>query len=156
MQGANVASYAVTVVPGTLTITAASLTITANNATRPYDTANPAFTGSIAGTQNGDALSLNITTTATLTSNIGPYALVPALVGTNAGNYTVTPVNGTLTITPLTVTITANSATRIYGAANPAFTATIVPAVAGLTTTETTTATQASPVGTYSIVPAIN
>ncbi|HXB62240.1 MAG TPA: MBG domain-containing protein [Acidobacteriaceae bacterium] len=156
VQGTNASNYTVTVVPGTLTITPAPLTISANNATRMYDTANPAFTGTITGTQNGDALALNFTTTATLTSNIGTYPLVPVLVGTNAGNYTVTAVNGVLTITPLSVTITANNATRIYGAANPAFTATVVPAVAGLTTTETTTATQTSPVGTYSITPAIN
>lgn len=156
VQGANASAYVVTVVPGTLTITAAPITITANNATRMFDTPNPTFTGTIAGTVNGDVLGLNITTTATLTSNIGTYPLVPALTGANAGNYTVTPVNGTLTITQLNVTITANDAARVFSQPNPALTANVVPPVAGLTTTETTTATQTSPPGTYPIVPAVN
>ncbi len=156
VQGANASAYLVTVVPGTLTITPAPITITANNATRTFDTANPAFTGTIVGTVNSDVLGLNITTTATLTSNIGTYPLEPALTGANAGNYTVTPVNGTLTITPLNVTITANDAARIFDQPNPVFTANVVPPVTGLTTTETTTATQASAPGTYPIIPAVN
>jgi len=155
VQGANIAAYTVTVVPGTLTITQAPLSITANNATRPYDTANPTFTGTIAGTVNGDALSETFTTPATLTSNVGTYAIVPALSGAAAGNYAVTATNGTLTITPLSVTVTANDATRVFGAPNPAFTATVVPPVPGLTTSETTTATQSSPVGNYFIVPTV-
>ena len=57
--------------------------------------------------------------------------------GANAGNYTVTPVNGTLTITPLNVTITANDASRVFGSPNPVFTANVVPPVTGLTPSPT-------------------
>ena len=54
-----------------------------------------------------------------------------------------------------TLTVTAANASRVYGAANPAFTASAAGALAGdtFTFTESTTATNASPVGTYSIVP---
>jgi hypothetical protein len=68
---------------------------------------------------------------------------------------------GTATV-PLVVnkaplTITANNATRAFGVANPAFTGTVVGALNGDTFTESlsTTATAASLVGTYPIVPAV-
>jgi hypothetical protein len=158
LSGANLANYTVTVVPGTLTVTAAPLTITAANATRAYGTANPTFSGSIAGALNGDVLTLGFTTTATATSNVGTYPIIPAVSGAAAGNYTVTVVNGTLTITALGITITADNATKLYGAVNPVFTGTITgaPANSGLTVTGTTTATQFSAVGTYAIVPTLS
>ncbi len=55
------------------------------------------------------------------------------------------------------MTITANNATRVYGAANPAFTGTVGGAVNGDTFTETfaTTAGMSSPVGSYAIVPSV-
>jgi len=158
VQGANVANYTVTVVPGTLTITAAPLTISANNASSIFSQAFPAFSGNISGAVNGDVLALTFTTPATPLSNVGTYPIVPALNGAAAGNYTVTVVDGTLTITPLDITVTANNATRMYGVANPVFTGTIfgAPANSGLTVTGTTTATQFSPVGSYPITPAIS
>jgi hypothetical protein len=158
VQGANASNYTVTVVPGTLTITQAPLTISANNATRLYGAANPAFTGSISGTLNGDALSLTFTTTAVQTSDVGTYPIVPVLSGAAAGNYAPTVVNGTLTITAAAITITANNATRLYGAVNPTFTDTITGAPAGFTpaVTNTTTATQFSTIGTYAIVPSVS
>ena len=48
-SGAAAANYAITFVPGALTVTPAPLTITANDATRPYGQANPAFTARISG-----------------------------------------------------------------------------------------------------------
>ena len=55
-----------------------------------------------------------------------------------------------------TLTITAASASRVYGAANPALTASASGANAGdtFTLTASTVATSSSPAGTYSIVPA--
>ena len=63
--------------------------------------------------------------------------------------------NGTLTVGQATLTVTAANATRIYGAANPTFSASASGAVNGdtFTLTETTPATATSPVGTYPIVP---
>jgi hypothetical protein len=158
VSGTNLANYSVTVVPGTLTVTAAPLTITAANASRTYGTANPTFSGSIAGAVNGDVLTLSFSTSATAASSVGTYPIVPAVNGAAAGNYTVTVVDGTLTVTALGITITADNATRLYGAVNPVFTGTITgaPANSGLTVTGTTTATQFSAVGTYAIVPVLS
>ena len=54
-----------------------------------------------------------------------------------------------------TLTVTAANASRVYGAANPTFTASATGALPGdtFTFTESTVATPSSPAGTYSIVP---
>jgi hypothetical protein len=143
---------------GTLTISASgSLTVAANNATRVYGAGNPAFTGTVNGAQNGDTFTESFTTAATATSSVGSYPIVPAASGSNLGNYTIVIVDGALTVTPAALTATANNATRVYGAANPALGGTVTGAVNGDTFTEsfTTTATAASNVGSYPIVPAV-
>ncbi len=93
-----------------------TLTVTANNATRVYGAANPTFSGTVTGQQNGDTFTESFTTTATTTSAVGTYPIVPSVTGNNLGNYTVDIVNGTLTVTgaPTTTTLTA-PATSTYG-----------------------------------------
>ena len=93
-----------------------TLTVTANNATRVYGTANPTFSGTVTGQQNGDTFTESFTTTATTTSAVGSYPIVPSVTGANLNNYTVTYVNGTLTVTgaPTTTTLSA-PATSAYG-----------------------------------------
>ncbi len=75
------------------------LTITANNSTRAYGAANPAFTGTVTGALNGDSFVESFSTTATASSPVGTYPITPAVTGTNLIFYSVTAVNGTLTIT---------------------------------------------------------
>jgi hypothetical protein len=86
---------------------------------------------------------------------VGNYAIVPSATGTNLADYTVTPVSGSLTVSSAALTITANNATRSYGSANPAFGGAVSGQVNGdtFTVTASTTATAASPVGNYAIVP---
>ena len=86
---------------GTLTVTGAVLSVTANNATRPYGAANPVFSGTITGIQNGDNITATYATTATMTSPVGTYPIVPTLVdpSNKLPNYAVTTNNGILTIT---------------------------------------------------------
>ncbi len=153
--GTNIGNYTVTPVNGTLSVTAATLTVTANNATRSYGVANPTFTGTVTGAVNGDTFTVTGTTTATVSSPVGSYNIVPSATGTNIGNYTVTPVNGTLSVTAAALTVTANNATRSYGVANPAFGGTVTGALNGdtFTVTGTTTATVSSPLGSYPITP---
>ena len=153
--GANLANYTVVYVNGTLTVGQATLTVTAGNASRAYGVANPAFTASATGAINGDTFSFTESTTATTSSPVGTYAIVPVATGANLGNYTVVYVNGTLTVGQATLTVTAGNASRAYGVANPAFTASATGAINGDTFsfTESTTATTSSPVGTYAIVP---
>jgi hypothetical protein len=142
-----------------LTVNPAPLTVTAANANRQYGQANPAFTGTITGLQNGDNITASYSTVADPTSPVGTYAIVPALVDPDnkLSNYSVTPSNGTLTITPAPLTVTADNASRQYGQSNPTFTGAVTGIQNGdnITASYSTVADPTSPVGTYAIVPAL-
>jgi hypothetical protein len=90
-----------------LVVVPAPLTVTAGNASRPYGEANPVFAGAIVGLENGDNIMTTYTCDATTNSPPGSYAIVPSLADPNnlETNYTVSLINGTLTITPPIVTI---------------------------------------------------
>ena len=162
-SGAADNNYTISYVNGTLNVGQAALTVTANNQTKTYGAANPALTVSYSGFVNGDTQAslttpATATTTATTASAVGNYTIVPN--GAADNNYTISYVNGTLTIGQAALTVTANNQTKTYGAANPALTVSYAGFVNGdtqasLTTppTATTTATAASAVGNYTIVP---
>jgi filamentous hemagglutinin family protein len=149
-----------------LTIDPATLTYTANTASRTYGAANPAFGGTVTGFVNGDTLAADTTGTlvftspATAASNVGSYAINGS--GLSAQNYVFVQAAGNstaLTINPATLTYIADTASRTYGAANPAFTGTVTGFVNGDTLDNDTTgtllftspATAASNVGSYAI-----
>jgi MBG domain (YGX type) len=107
VTGSSAGNYGVVVNAGTLTITPApTLTVTASNATRTYGTANPTFSGTVTGAQNGDTFTESFATTATTTSAVGTYPVVPAVTGSDLADYTVTIVNGALTVTAAATTTT--------------------------------------------------
>ena len=146
--------------PISVQVNQAPLTVTAANASKLYGQANPPLTGSIVGIKNGDNITATYATTATQSSPVGSYPIVPTLVDPDSklGNYSVTSVNGTLTINPAPLTITADDKTKILNAPNPAFTASYSgfvlgegPGVLSGTLACTTTAVTASPVGSYPI-----
>ncbi len=153
-------NYTLTFVGGTLTITPAPLDVTADNLTKVYGAAMPALTFTAVGLTNGDTAATVFTgalaTTATQASPVGTYPISQGTLAANA-NYALTFHPGTLTVTPAPLVVTADNLTKVYGAAVPALTF----AVTGLTNGDTaagvltgslfTTATQASPVGTYPI-----
>jgi MBG domain-containing protein/Big-like domain-containing protein len=118
-------NYSFSFVNGQLTVTKATLTVTADNKTRVYGDANPAFTGNVFGIKNGDNITATYASTATPSSAVGSYAIVPTLVDPDnkLPNYTVSSTNGTLTITKATLTVTADDKTREYGDPNPSFSA---------------------------------
>jgi len=125
------------------------LTVTAANASRAFGAADPAFTY---GTNPSVSLTTPAicTSTATASSPVGTYPITCS--GGALANYNISYVAGTLTITPAALTVTANDASRMVGAADPAFTYGTNPSVS-LTTPAicTSTATASSPVGTYPI-----
>ncbi len=101
------------------------ITVTANNASKTYD--GMAYNGSA-------GVSYSATSNATLLGTVSYSA------GTNAGSYTITPsglystssqgfdvsyATGALTVNKAHLTVTANNASRLYGAANPALTTTV-------------------------------
>jgi 6-phosphogluconolactonase (cycloisomerase 2 family) len=153
------ANYSFAFVNGSLTVTPAALSVTAANASRLYGDPNPAFTGTLTGIKNGDNITATYASTATAASPAGTYPIIPTLVDPTAklGNYTVTSSNGTLTVNPAPLSVTAASTTRIYGDPNPVFTGAITGIKNGdnITATYSSTATAASPIGTYPIVPAL-
>src|SRR2546428_2278888 len=62
-----------------------------------------------------------ISTTATTASAIGAYPITAS--GATSPNYTLSYLNGSLTVTPAVLTVTADDQTKAYGASNPALTA---------------------------------
>jgi hypothetical protein len=162
-SGAVNANYSISYVAGTLSVTPASLTITANNLSKVYGAALPALTASYSGFVNSDT-SASLTTQPTLSTTAmaashvsgSPYSISAS--GAVDSDYTISYVAGTLSVTPAVLTITANNASRIYGVANPTFTASYSGFVNGDTSaslatqpTLTTTAVASSPVAGYPI-----
>jgi hypothetical protein len=153
-------TFAASTATGSLIVNQAALTITASSASVPYGSAIPAITPTIVGLVNGDTpASLGALVCSTTATQGSPVATYPTTCsGAVNANYVITYVPGTLTITPVPLTITANNATRAFGAANPAFTATYAGFVNGDTPASltgtlacTTTAIATSPAGTYPI-----
>jgi hypothetical protein len=85
---------------GTLTISPAALSAAASDASRNYGAANPAFTGTLAGVQNADNLTLSFATPAVLTSSPGEYVFTPSVSDPNGKltNYSLTSTPGILTV----------------------------------------------------------
>jgi FtsP/CotA-like multicopper oxidase with cupredoxin domain len=161
-SGAVDANYTIVYVAGTISVTPVPLTIWAPNlkmtvsGTVPTPI-TPSYVGFVAGdTAATLAVPPNLlptcTTTATTASPIGNYPITCS--GAADANYTISYVNGTMTVTVGVLTITAPSPTMTYGGVVPTLTPTYsVTPVVGMTTSPTCT-TQASstkPVGTYPV-----
>jgi hypothetical protein len=120
---------------GQLTLIKAHLTVTATDLTRPYGDGNPAFAFTFSGFKNFDnPLSAGITGTAACSTAAlasSPVADSPFSISCTGGslaavNYDFTSfVDGQLTITRARLTVTADAKSRLYGEANPSFTATL-------------------------------
>jgi hypothetical protein len=98
----KLSNYTVTINTGTLTVTPAPLSVVADDTARPAGQPNPAFTGTITGVKNGDAISATQDSPATVGSQAGSYPILPTLTDASGkiSNYAVTISNGTLTVTP--------------------------------------------------------
>jgi hypothetical protein len=122
---------AATQVTRTIVVNSGSLTVSANNATRVYGVANPAFTGSVTGAVNGDTFTESYSTTATISSNVGTYPIVPSVAGTDLADYAVTVQDGTLSITQAATT---TSLTASSSSVNPGQSVTLTAQVVSATT----------------------
>jgi len=101
-----------------LVVSPAPLTVSAGNTNRLYGATNPAFSGTIGVLVNGDHISLDYICNATNISPVGNYPIVPSLVDPDdrQANYTITTVDGLLTVSPAPLTVTAANASRLVGA----------------------------------------
>jgi hypothetical protein len=126
LAGVDAGNYTVN---GTATTTAnimpAPLGIAANSVTRLYGDGNPAFSATYTGFQNGESAAV---LTGTLTYggssqgaiNVGNYTIVPS--GQISTNYTISYLDGTLRVTPVSLMVTADAKSKLFGQSDPAFT----------------------------------
>jgi hypothetical protein len=168
LSGTAAGNYTLgTVSNGQLSVTALAVTVAPPSVTATYGQttpiAIPAISGSgITGVLAADQANVtaNFTTAATTTSPVGKYPIAlasPALTGSAAGNYTVALSNSpVVTLGAATLTVAVNSATRVYGAANPTFTGTLTGVVGSdnVAAVYSTTATVTSAVGSYPVTAA--
>ncbi|WP_183095853.1 MBG domain-containing protein [Nocardioides stalactiti] len=107
----------------------APLTLTAEPKSKTYGDANPALTYTVSGYVNGDdaASALtgdpSLTTVADETSDVGSYPIDLEVGSLAARNYHFTFKDSTLAVTKAVLSVSANAATREYGAADPTFSA---------------------------------
>ncbi len=120
--GTGLGNYTITYVDGALTVDPKALTITADSTSKTYGDivtfAGTEFT--TIGLTNADTVtSVTLTSAgaaASATVSGSPYAIVASnAVGTGLGNYTITYVDGALTVDPKALTITADSTSKTYG-----------------------------------------
>ena len=124
--GAVAINYEITHANGTLTVTPAILRIRATSVSRTYGDANPEFGVTFTGFAPGDgesALSRPavVSTEAMRGSPVGDYDITPSNAA--ADDYTIIFEKGTLTVSPAPLIVQPRPQSRVYGAANPAFTA---------------------------------
>ena len=116
----HAANYSITyTTTGTLTVGTKALTVTANSSSKAYGQALT-FAGTeftTTGLTNSDT----VTTVALASSGVaaiapvGNYAIVPSSAsGSGLTNYTISYVNGTLTVSPKALTVTAVADTKTY------------------------------------------
>jgi hypothetical protein len=119
------------------TVRRGQLRVTADNQAHQYGQNNAPLTYAITGFVNDEnATTAQVSGTpalATFGSAVGAYAITVDVSGVAAPNYDLIAVDGVLTIKPAHLTVTADTLDRVYGQADPAFTATITGFVYGET-----------------------
>lgn len=155
--------YRVSFTPGVLTVDPAPLTIRADDKTKVYGSAVPALTRTVTGLVLGETQGVisggQPGTTATASTGVAEGPVPITLSPASAANYSITLVDGQLTITRAPLTVTADDKTKLAGTRNPALTASFSGFVAGDTPAIaqaagmqlSTTAQTLSPPGEYPI-----
>ena len=158
-SGASDPNYTVSYVNGSVVVGASTLVISASSGTMTYGGSAPAVAPSYSGFVNGDtpaSLSSHpvCTTSASSSSAVGNYAT--SCSGASDPNYNISYVNGSVHVTPAPISITASSASIVYGSSAPAITPSIKGLVNGQSAsvlggglTCSSSAGPTSPVGSY-------
>ncbi len=154
-SGAADGNYTISYVDGTVTVDPAPLVVTASSATITIGDDVPEVTASYSGLENGDTAPATPATCSTTAdgSIVGTFATTCS--GADDGNYSITYVDGTITVNPVPVevVVTASSPAAEIGTA-PVVTASYSGLTDGDTApatpaTCTSTATASSPIGKY-------
>ena len=158
-EGGTALNYAITDVNGTLDVAKAALTITADDKSKVYGATDPTLTATYSGLQYTDTSAVvtgfGMSTVTGAAATYGTHDIVAT--GGTAANYDITDVDGTLAVSKAALTITADDKSKVYGATDPALTATYsglqytdtASVVTGFTMTTTTGS--AATVGTHPI-----
>ncbi len=151
-------SYSINYVNGKLTVTSAQAVIHVASLEKEYGDGDPVLTFTVTGLKGEDTDSVITCTLSRVEGeNVGDYAITATYDDALQGNYEIASAEpGTLTIIPATATVTADGKTKVYGAEDPALTAT----VSGLKNgdaesliTYTLSRDEGEDVGEYDIIP---
>ena len=150
---AEQSNYEVSFVSGSYTIAPAPVTVTADSLSKIYGEPDGPLSATVSGLVGGGSVIYTLAREAG--EDAGSYA-VTAAGETAQGNYLVSFVPGTFTIGRAPVTVTADSLSKVYGEADPAFSA----AVSGLKNGEserlisyTLSRAAGEDAGTYAVTP---
>ncbi len=141
-----------------INVNTAPLLVKADDKSRAYGEANPALTGTLSGVVNGDNITGSYSTTATATSPVGDYPIVPSLndPDNRLGNYSVTKTNGTLSIGKAAATVELNGdRSRTYNGDAHSLTASTTPEGLDVAITYDGEATAPTNAGSYNVVATI-
>jgi|GEM_PF-1304548 len=154
-EGGLSGSTALTVGPSPLVVHAPSATVT-------YGSPPPAsLTPSYVGLVNGDLQPAGQASCSSAATQASPAGAYPITCSSAADpNYSISYVDGLLTVAPAPLTVTADNKSKVYGSPNPAFTASYAGlvngdtlAALGGTLSLATAATTGSGTGTYTVTP---
>jgi len=143
-SGLTSGNYTISYVNGSLTVNRAGLTVTALDVSKTYNGlaysggAGVSYSGFAGGEDSsvlGGTLSYGGSSQGAV--NAGSYAITPS--GLTSGNYTISYVNGNLTVRPATLTYVANPVRLNFGSPIPPLTGTVVGFVNGETQADATT-----------------
>lgn len=120
-------NYDFAYVPADFEVTKATLTVSADAKTKIYGSANPTLTFGYTGWKNNDDASYLATepivsTAESLTTSAGIHDDAISVSGGADENYDFTYTAADFEVTKATLTVTADSKTKIYGSANPTLT----------------------------------
>ena len=157
-QGSGLLNYTISYGNGALTVNPLAVTL---SGTQIYNGTNAVAGSALSVTNLVGADSVTVAGSGMMAAkDVGSQALA-SLTGLtlNNANYTVIGGSGSVSVTPVTLTYSANAASRAYGAATPALSGTVTgfvgPDTQATATSGTlafgTTATTASTIGTYAI-----
>ena len=120
-------NYVLHYVDGDFYITPATLTVDADGKTKVYGDFDPALTYSVSGLKNGDARAdvLAGALSRAEGENVGTYAIGQGSLDLTSGkgqNYVLSFSGDDFTITPASLTVSADSKTKVYGDLDPKLT----------------------------------
>ena len=124
---AVLSNYSITYNTASFTIDAKAASVTPDAAGKIYGAADPALTGTLTGFLAADGVTATYSRTVGETVAGGPYTISATLApGGVLSNYNITYNTANFTINKKTASVTPNAASKTYGAADPAFTGTLV------------------------------